>query len=182
MRQPHLRVTLRRLWTSTISTALPWDFPPYWLLIVVAAFMAAPARRFVRAAVVGGILLGAGILLYLPYLLTAQSQANGIGVNFFNPTRLPQFLWMFLPALLALGALLVIAWRDLAPRRNVLVWLVVITLGAPILFLGGSWALVQNSSMADAFTICRRRRRPRLKKGSSCRRRAHGTTRPAASS
>lgn len=134
------------LWFNT------WDFPPYWLLLVAVAFVAAPARRRARAVTVGGILLGGGILLFLPYFLAAQSQASGIAANFFNPTRLPQFLWMFLPALLAVGALLVIAWRAAAPRRGAPALLIVGIFGLPLLFLAGAWTLVQNTHMADKFT------------------------------
>jgi YYY domain-containing protein len=137
------------LWLNT------WDFPPYWLLLVAAAFVAAPAgkgeRRWGRAAVVGAILLGGGILLFLPYFLTAQSQARGIAANFFNPTRLGQFLWMFLPALLAVCALLIIAWREAAPRRNTLILMIVAAIGLPILFLSAAWVLVMNSTMAERF-------------------------------
>ncbi len=133
------------LWLNT------WDFPPYWLLLVAAAFAAAPARRWARVAAVGGILLGGGILLFAPYFLTAQSQANGIGANFFNPTRFGQFLWMFLPSLLAISALLVLAWRELPPRRGMLAALTAAAIALPALFLAGAWAAVMNSSGADRF-------------------------------
>ncbi len=133
------------LWLNT------WDYPPYWLLLVAAAFVAAPARRWLRAAAVGAILAGGSILLYFPYFLTAQSQANGIGANFFNPTRLPQFLWMFLPALLAIGALLVIAWRETPPRRGVLAILLAAVVAFPIFYLATSWAVTMNSGALERF-------------------------------
>ena len=133
------------LWLNT------WDFPPYWLLTVVAAYVAAPGRHWARAAAVGAFLLGGAILLFFPYFLTAQSQANGIAVNFFDPTRIGQFLWMFLPAMLAVSALLLLAWREAAPRGKTLALLFVAAVAVPLLTLGGAWALVMNSSMADGF-------------------------------
>ncbi len=125
------------LWINT------WDFPAYWLLIVAAVWMGARERRWARAAATGLLLAGASLLLYLPYFLTAQSQANGIGVNFFNPTRLPQFLWIFLPALLALCALILLAWREAAPRLPLWGASVLGTLALPVLFLALAWWVVQ---------------------------------------
>lgn len=96
-----------------------WDFPPYWLLLMVTIGLLnwrelgqaalSPSARWMQAAVVGissGVLLLAGLLvLYWPYFLTAQSQAGGIAPNLFNPSRFPQFFLMFGFALLGLGAL-----------------------------------------------------------------------------
>lgn len=81
-----------------------WDFPIY-LFIFVAAFVLARWPRHPegwipllwRAGLLFIALIGAGILLYLPFWLSFRSQAGGILINLFNATRLPQFLVMFGP-------------------------------------------------------------------------------------
>jgi YYY domain-containing protein len=124
-----------------------WDFPPYWALIVVSTFVVAlfvkgqAGRRPWGSAVFGAAVMGltltlGTVLLFLPYFLTAQSQANGIIPNLFHPTRLPQFLLMFGPALLALIALLLLAWRPLRPRWSVLFLSATLIYGLPLIFLG----------------------------------------------
>jgi len=116
-----------------------WDFPPYLLLFGLAFFTAASDRRLPRALVAGALLAAGAVALYLPYFLTAQSQADGFNVNFFNPTRLPQFLWVFGVLLLGVLVLFMIAWRDAPPRTMTVVGLFALSLGAPLLFLGGAW-------------------------------------------
>jgi len=91
-----------------------WDFPIY-LFVNVAAYglglswgMPRVARHTaLRAALLLFVsLLAAGILMYFPFWISFQSQAGGILVNLFNPTRLQQFLVMFGP-LLVIGAIFV---------------------------------------------------------------------------
>jgi YYY domain-containing protein len=83
-----------------------WDFPIY-LFVVSAAYALstwpdAHCRSHVvyyasRFATLFTTLLLLGILLYLPFWIGFQSQAGGILLNLFNPTRLPHFLVMFGP-------------------------------------------------------------------------------------
>ncbi|MEZ4868418.1 MAG: DUF2298 domain-containing protein [Caldilineaceae bacterium] len=109
-----------------------WDFPPYWLLLVITIAilfwrklgqlaLSSPAVRWGQSAVAGILfavaLLLAILLLYLPYFLTAQSQASGIVPNLFNPTRLPQFFLMFGFALCSVPALVGIGWSGLRAER-----------------------------------------------------------------
>lgn len=87
-----------------------WDFPIY-LFVVSAAYalstwpgahcrsrVACYASRFATLFIT---LLLLGILFYLPFWVGFQSQAGGILLNLFNPTRLPQFLVMFGPLVFA---------------------------------------------------------------------------------
>ena len=78
-----------------------WDFPIY-LFVVSAAYALSGtcyASRVIdcvsRFAILFTALLVPGILLYLPFWIGFQSQAGGILINLFNPTRLPHFLVMF---------------------------------------------------------------------------------------
>jgi len=148
-----------------------WDFPPYWLLLMLVIFVAAwrrprpvamttpapetdpeielepdfepesePARTsFAGAlwtAIAAGVMIVVGtVAIYLPYFLTAQSQAGGFVPNLFNPTRLPQFLLMFAPALLALLALIGLAWRFGRPSPVKLAGAFVVVYGLPVAFL-----------------------------------------------
>ncbi len=111
-----------------------WDYPPYWLLMV-AVVLIGLAGAWGRAFLIGGGLFLGTVLLYLPYFLTAQSQAGGIIPNVFYPTRLTQFWVMFgtfLPALIGLSLL---GWRLIRPSRSDLIRVTVLVLGVPLSFL-----------------------------------------------
>jgi len=141
--------------TSIIAGALlflnTWDYPPYWLLItfsVAAAWMRLPADaeqrtvgmgRAVGVALLFGMALAAvGIVFYLPYFLTAQSQAGGLLPNLFHPTRFSQYVAMFGIALLTLTALLLVGWSVFRPRRVVVIVSVALVLGLPLVMLGAA--------------------------------------------
>ena len=128
-----------------------WDFPPYLLLLVLVAMLtgvrrngdvaAAVRQALSRAATIGVLLVVGALLLYLPYFLTAQSQAGGILPNLLHPTRLPQFLVMFGHFLLAGVGLLVICWREVKPPAGVLFGAAVLVVGMPLFFLGATGVL-----------------------------------------
>jgi uncharacterized membrane protein len=133
--------------TTVLAGALiflnTWDYPPYWLLLVLTVLAVALrsmgwGRALLTAAVAGAVLGIGAALVYLPYLLTAQSQAGGFLPNLFNPTRLPQFLAMFGCSLLLLLALLLLAWHDRRPSWPRLGYSGLAVIGAPLLFLGVS--------------------------------------------
>jgi YYY domain-containing protein len=117
-----------------------WDFPPYWLLLVVVIWFG--NRGILRPAMwFGGALVLGTVLLYLPYFLTAQSQAGGIIPNLFNPTRLPQFLAMFGGFLPALIGLVVLGWRFVRPSWSTVASVAAVVIGLPIAFLVISTAI-----------------------------------------
>jgi len=131
--------------TTALSGALlflnTWDYPPYWLLLVLTVFAVTLRHegwgRAALTAIAAGAILGVGAaLVYLPYLLTAQSQAGGFLPNLFNPTRLPQLLAMFGWSLLLLLALLLLAWRERRPTGSRLGASALVVIGAPLLFIG----------------------------------------------
>lgn len=132
------------LMTGALIFLNTWDFPPYWLLMVGACAVGCWLKReslgpWWRPVVGLGMVLIAGtLLLYLPYFLTAQSQAGGIVPNLFNPTRLPQFLLMFGQFVPAVAGLLVMAWPRERMDVRTLGLVALLVLGAPILFLGVS--------------------------------------------
>ena len=145
--------------TTVLAGALvflnTWDYPPYWLLLVAAVLAVALRsggwRRALALAAGAGALLGLGAaVVYLPYLLTAQSQAGGFLPNLFNPTRLPQFLAMFGWGLLLLLALLLLAWRDQRPSWPRLGVSALVVIGAPLLWLGLSVLLAVNTAQGQA--------------------------------
>lgn len=123
------------LWLNT------WDFPPYLLLLGVIVFTVSRERRLLRALVAGALVAVGGILLYLPYFFTAQSQAQGFNVNLFNPTHLPQFLWVFLTGLLAFGALALIAWRERRASWRTIVITFALLIAGSLLILGVGYLL-----------------------------------------
>ncbi len=147
-----------------------WDFPPYLLLLLLVAMLTGTRRSrdasgaqsqaqsqalrqalrhaLTRAAIIGGTVLVGALLLYLPYFLTAQSQAGGILPNLLHPTRLPQFLLMFGHFLLAGAGLLFIGWREQRPTAPALGNAAAIVLGLPLLFLATTGLLTAVSSGA----------------------------------
>ncbi|MCB0047574.1 MAG: hypothetical protein KDD92_19290 [Caldilineaceae bacterium] len=150
-----------------------WDFPPYWLLIMLAVFVAtwrmtaghlsaaSPAsseakdetptaagpgwgRAAAAAALTGAATLAGALLIYLPYFLTAQNQAGGALVNLFHPTRFAQFLVMFGSLLPALFALLALAWRAQPPSLMRLGGVLLPVMGLPALFLiASAWRVTR---------------------------------------
>jgi len=135
-----------------------WDFPPYLLLILIAALFTgawqiseglAPHRAaLTRMGIMSAALIGGTLLLYLPYLLTAQSQAAGILPNLFHPTRLPQFLLMFGHFLVAVTGLLLVAWREQPPSPVVLVTFTIYVFGLPVVYLFIAGLLTVSGSAA----------------------------------
>lgn len=135
-----------------------WDFPPYWLLVSLTLFATLirvqpvdAHRRLWRAGAVtvvaACLLAAAAVALYLPYFLTAQSQASGFVPNLFYPTKVGQFVAMFGMALLLLVALIWLAWHEVRPRPRQ--WLVSLTLvyGLPLIFLLGSVFVVMSTDL-----------------------------------
>ena len=140
--------------TGSLIALNSWDYPPYWLLVVAAIFVAGWQReraatgaadwgRIVALAALGGVLLAfSSLAIYLPYLLTAQSQASGLAANLFNPTQLGQYVTMWGPILLANVALILIAWAAVRPRWTHLAASLGIVYGIPAVFLVVSaWAV-----------------------------------------
>lgn len=133
-----------------------WDFPPYWLLIVLVALLTGARQgtevavvlrhSLARAAIVGVVIFLGALLLYLPYFLTAQSQAGGLLPNLLHPTRLPQFLLMFGHFLLAAAGLLVLSWREQRPKVAVLAAAAALVVGLPVVFLITTALLTANAS------------------------------------
>ena len=141
--------------TGSLIFMNTWDFPPYWFLlatIVFALLQRVPqARRWSLelAGLFAGVVLLISLGIYLPYFLTAQSQAGGFLPNLFNPTRLPQFLLMFGHFLLGLVALLWLAWRESPPSPRSVAVFAGFSFGFPILFLAITGALAINSSFGQ---------------------------------
>ena len=111
-----------------------WDFPPYWILLVTIVLLG--GRQSWRGAILTGIAVLVGTaILYLPYFLTAQSQAGGIIPNVFNPTRLPQFLIMFGGLLPAVIGVAILGMRLARPRWTTIGAVALVTIGAPVALL-----------------------------------------------
>ncbi len=122
-----------------------WDYPGGWLLLVLCFLsalrfgggVADPPLRALWTTLLFGILLAVGALvLYFPFLLTAQSQVTGLVANLLHPTYFPQFVLMFGAFLPGLGSLIILAWREQHPSIRHLWGSVLLILGIPLLFLG----------------------------------------------
>ncbi|HXW01683.1 MAG TPA: DUF2298 domain-containing protein, partial [Anaerolineae bacterium] len=118
-----------------------WDFPIY-LSVVGLSFIAwlSPRRANWRMAIepglIGtGILAVVGVLLFLPFYATFQSQARGILPNLWNPTRLPQFLVFFGPFLVAVITLLIVLSRQNRAWQKYAGSTVLLTVLGPVLVM-----------------------------------------------
>lgn len=122
-----------------------WDFPIYLFIVVMAWGLASyDATRvkdwLLNLATLGVALLFCGVLLYLPFWIGFRSQAGGVLVNLFNPTRLPQFLVMFGPVLFPVVIFVASHARSSGVRaQEVLRWALILTVAIPLVagvFLG----------------------------------------------
>ena len=122
-----------------------WDFPIYlgviglsflaWLALQPTADNRSDNNLLLRAAGGAGLLAATGVLLYLPFYATFQSQARGLLPNLWNPTRLPQFVVFFGPFLLTvLGLLLVLSAQETGWRRH-LRWSLPLAILGPLLVM-----------------------------------------------
>lgn len=137
-----------------------WDFPPYLMLLLLAllfgsAWSRADGRPLLGRAVAqmgvwAAFLVVGALLLYLPYFLSAQSQAGGVLPNLLHPTRLPQFLLMFGHFLLAVLWLVIVAWKEQKPSAEALVTAVVLVVGLPTVFLLVTGYLTMNGGAVTA--------------------------------
>ncbi len=96
-----------------------WDFPFYVFLFILSAGLAYFSQReenfdwksllsFLRP---GGWVLLFAVVLYIPFLITLQTQAGGIIPNVIYPTKLRQLFVMFGPLLVGVVALMVAVIR-----------------------------------------------------------------------
>ncbi|HXF61022.1 MAG TPA: DUF2298 domain-containing protein [Caldilineaceae bacterium] len=152
-----------------------WDYPPYWLLLVACCgvavwFAKGPEGCRVSAKAgetghttqprgswwhmptfFGGALALMTVAVYLPYFLTAQSQASGFLPNLFNPTRLPQFLLMFGAFLPGLAALVLLAWPTEGLNWRWLGTVTAVVLGVPIGLLAASTVVATTTGWGQSW-------------------------------
>lgn len=119
-----------------------WDFPIYVFLttLVYALRRGLNGARLDRRLwkEIGLTFLAltlVGFVGYLPFYVGFRSQASGIWPNFYNPTRLVQYLLMFGPFLAAAVLLLVVAYRRIHVGRGPLLRWVLAVLLLPLVFL-----------------------------------------------
>ena len=128
--------------TGSLVFLNTWDFPPYFLLLVAALLVSqliyvrrGEVRAWWSAGGLAAVMVVGVVLLYVPYFLTAQSQAGGFAPNLFNPTRLAQFLVMFGAFVPGVAALALFAWRRTRPAWTTVGQTAAVVIGAPIGFL-----------------------------------------------
>ncbi|MBN1219790.1 MAG: hypothetical protein JXM69_12745 [Anaerolineae bacterium] len=119
-----------------------WDFPIYLSVVGLAFILWLTQHRSgkIQAAlapgIIGTVMLGVtGIILYLPFYATFQSQARGILPNLWNPTRLPQFFVFFGPFLVAVAVLLIVLSLHRRGWRQHLGWSLALTILGPVLLM-----------------------------------------------
>ena len=118
-----------------------WDFPIYLSVVGLTLIVWVWYRQQNWSAALTSGLMGifylglAGIILYLPFYATFQSQARGLLPNLWNPTRLPQFFVFFGPFLVAsIALLLVFSGRSSGWKKN-LGWSLPLTVLGPVLLM-----------------------------------------------
>ncbi|MBF0508443.1 MAG: hypothetical protein HQK57_05900, partial [Deltaproteobacteria bacterium] len=125
-----------------------WDFPAYWLLLAVSFGLA--LKQFLpsgQETTGGGVLASTAffaalvilvaLVLYLPYLITSQSQYQGLLPNLFNPTSIKQLLLYLGPLFVGPAVLICRAWIETKPAWKRLGLTTLVILGVPALFILG---------------------------------------------
>ncbi|MFQ5740308.1 MAG: DUF2298 domain-containing protein [Acidobacteriota bacterium] len=158
------RLAVLGLGSGALLFLNPWDYLPYLLLLVGCWVVARlelrtpGAGRVVRDVLIpagrfGMLLVVFGLLFYLPFLLTAQSQVRGIAPNLDHPTYFPHFLVMFgvfFPGLILLVGL---AWNAEMPSwRRLACWATAV-FGLPLLFLVTSFVWAPKTQDGAAASI-----------------------------
>jgi len=130
-----------------------WDFPIYLAVIGLTLMLWLNRRQksILLPGLIGtGILGVAGIVLYLPFYATFQSQAGGILPNLWNPTRLPQFFVFFGPFLVAAIVLLLVLSKYHHGWQKHLGWSLLFMLVGPVLLMLAVFAgMISNPSGRD---------------------------------
>lgn len=109
-----IKITLSAIMLGSLIFINTWDFPIYLFLFLLAGGMAYVSREnwswnwrnlisFFFPQILTIVL---AILLYLPFILSLQSQAGGLIPNAIYPTKLRQLLVMFGPLIFGVLALM----------------------------------------------------------------------------
>ena len=109
------RICLSALILGSLIFLNTWDFPIYAFIFVIVVFLRyypfAPEANW-KQVVIGvlreaGPVLGLGLLLYLPFIISLQTQAGGILPNLVFPSRFRQVLVMFGPLIIPVSVFVV---------------------------------------------------------------------------
>ncbi|MCB0210816.1 MAG: hypothetical protein KDJ52_15870 [Anaerolineae bacterium] len=132
---------LYAVFVGSLSFLNTWDFPIY-LSVVALAFIVWLARRqenwqLALLPGIGGTLMLAiaGVVLYLPFYATFQSQAKGLLPNLWNPTRFSHFFVFFGPFLVtAVVFVLIVSLHNRGWLKQI-GWTLPLTLLGPFLVM-----------------------------------------------
>ena len=141
--------------TGALVALNTWDLPAALGLLMVAGAWPMGERQvwrgtIRRAIAVGIAAVGVTLVVYFPYLVTAQSQVRGVLPNLWHPTSAGQFLTMFGTLLPGVAVLVWLAWREERPARGDVVPVVVgLLLGAAAwLSVAALWTVYQSDGRA----------------------------------
>lgn len=141
-----LRLVLTALCLGGLGFLNSWDFPTYTGIVVLGfGLRRLRVRGRVNLALMEDVLAfglavgGLGLLLYLPFYLTFQSQASGIGLVLIEKTRAPQYLVIFGVFVWALLPLLWPHWKR--PPRWWVVLVLVLAIPAVLIGALGWWTV-----------------------------------------
>ncbi|MBF0551072.1 MAG: hypothetical protein HQK60_11105 [Deltaproteobacteria bacterium] len=135
-----------------------WDFPAYWLLLAVSfglvlkqilPFVQEKTRDGVLAstAFFAALVILVALVLYLPYLITSQSQFQGLLPNLFNPTSIKQLLLYLGPLFVGPTVLICRAWAETKPAWKRLGLTTLVVVGVPMLFILGHAVWFLNTAL-----------------------------------
>lgn len=136
-----LGFVLYAIFIGSLSFLNTWDFPIYLsvtgLALIVWLAHRRPNWQLALLPGIGGTiaLAVAGIVLYLPFYATFQSQAQGILPNLWNPTRFPQFFVFFGPFLVAAVLFVLIVSTNNRSWRRQISWTLPLTILGPVLLM-----------------------------------------------
>ena len=158
-RRDRIALAVTALGLGALGFLNTWDLPT-WIALGALAFVGGRLHKGATAghawrdgALLGGGMLAAAILLYLPFYRDLNSQAQGIGLAYYAKTPLRQFALCFAPWLLPVTVEVMITAGTLRRltlvRRAVALWAgIVVVPWALTGLLGGPGRLIMGLGVA----------------------------------
>lgn len=137
--------------TGALVALNTWDLPAALGVLVMAAAWPEHARPMAwRALTIAMAAVAVTAVVYFPYLVTAQSQVQGLVPNLWHPTAIGPFLTMFGTLVPGVAVLAWQAWQETRPplRRLATAGAVPVLTGVTALVASAAWTVSSSAGRA----------------------------------